>query len=99
MNSSRSCRSVAREARRWRVIAGCLACGLAGLILGATGLPQPNATVIGVSGGDSFIYRVWSDGAVDRLDVSGRVKSARGIATWGRIRIDPQLKQGGQILE
>lgn len=99
MDSSRSSRSVAHEARRWRVIAGSLACGLGGLILGATGQPQPSATVIGVSGGDDFIYRVWSDGAVDRLDVRGRVKTARGIATWGRIKIDPQLKQVDQILE
>jgi hypothetical protein len=94
-----SCRSVTRQTKRWRVIAGCLACGLGGLVLGATGQPRPSATVIGVSGGDSYIYRVWSDGAVDRLDVRGQVKTARGIATWGRIKIDTQLKQVDQILE
>ncbi|MBS0189314.1 MAG: hypothetical protein JSS51_14715 [Planctomycetes bacterium] len=47
--------------------------------------------VIGVSGGDNYIYRVYDDGSIDFIQADNQVRSARGIPSWQPIPIDPSL--------
>jgi len=87
-----------RRVRVWRAVA-------IGTVVGATllaGLGMRSGAgreVIGVAGGDDFIYRIWSDGGVDRLNVSGDVRTSRGIASRARVKIDPSLRQSGLFLD
>jgi len=47
--------------------------------------------VIGVSGGDSYIYRIYDDGTIDFIQADNQIKSPRGIPNWQEIPIDRSL--------
>lgn len=68
----------------------------AGLVFGVTGLVtglamgpggQADRTVVGVSGGDRYIFRVYDDNTVDFLDLQS-AKTTQGIADWTMVAID-----------
>ncbi|MGH7242022.1 MAG: hypothetical protein ACREJD_01220 [Phycisphaerales bacterium] len=66
-------------------VAGGLAIGVAGL------QSEPAKKVVGVSGGDSYIYRVYEDGSIDFIQADNQIKSPRGIPNWQQIPIDRGL--------
>jgi len=47
--------------------------------------------IIGVSGGDSYIYRIYDDGSIDFIQADNQIKSPRGIPNWQEIPIDRSL--------
>lgn len=84
-----------REVKMWR-LGAVAACAVAGFVaLG--GLNAQNGQgakkVIGVSGGDTYIYRVYDDGSIDFIQADGSIKSPKGIPNWVAIPIDPDLKR------
>ncbi|MBX3389427.1 MAG: hypothetical protein KF691_08225 [Phycisphaeraceae bacterium] len=71
-----------------------IGCVTGALALGIFGLQNHfERKVIGVSGGDSYIYRVYDDGSIDFIQADNQVKSAKGIPGWQAIPIDPSLKR------
>ncbi len=78
--------------RRVVASAGSLAVLMTGLLLvGAVNPGKTGNQVIGVCGGDNYIYRVYDDGSVDFLSPGGSVRSARGVPPWAELAIDPNL--------
>lgn len=48
---------------------------------------QESGTIVGVCGGDRFLFRVYDDGAVHFLDLKA-AKTVEGIAGWTPLPID-----------
>ncbi|MBX3378661.1 MAG: hypothetical protein KF805_01080 [Phycisphaeraceae bacterium] len=78
------------EAIFWKRTA--IAMGAGALALCLIGQAQ-GRKIIGVSGGDSYIYRVYDDGSIDFIQADNQVKSPRGIPNWQPIPIDLDLKR------
>lgn len=71
-----------------------IACAAAGLALGVFGFQNSaGKKIVGVSGGDSYIYRVYDDGSIDFIQADNQIKTAKGIPDWQAIPIDASLKR------
>ncbi len=68
-----------------------LTAAVVGLVLGGMA-GGSDRKIIGVAGGDNYLYRVYDDGSVDFLQVNSQIKSVRGIPGWQPIQIDPDLR-------
>lgn len=74
----------------WRRTA--IALGASALSVATFGFRNaPEKKVIGVSGGDSYIYRVYDDGSIDYIQADNQNKSPKGIPGWQPIPIDHAL--------
>lgn len=78
-----------RKVNFWQRTA--LAIGAGALALGLLGMQDTGKKIVGVSGGDSYIYRVYDDGTIDFIQADNQVKSPKGIPNWQRIPIDATL--------
>lgn len=94
MSIANSCDVAAliRSRARWR--AACIT-GLAAVgIVAMAGLQAPTPKrLVGISGGDSYIYRVYDDGSIDFIQADNQIKSSKGIPTWQSIAIDENLRR------
>jgi len=68
-----------------------IAIGAGTLALCLIGMQNSGKKIIGVSGGDSYIYRVYDDGSIDFIQADNQIKSVRGIPNWQEIPIDRSL--------
>ncbi len=68
-----------------------IAIGAGSLALCLVGMQNSGKKIIGVSGGDSYIYRVYDDGSIDFIQADNQIKTVRGIPNWAEIPIDRSL--------
>jgi len=68
-----------------------IAIGAAAIALCLVGMQASGKKIIGVSGGDSYIYRVYDDGSIDFIQADNQIKTVRGIPNWQEIPIDRTL--------
>lgn len=78
-----------RKVTFWKRTA--IAIGAGALALCLVGMQNSGKKIIGVSGGDSYIYRIYDDGSIDFIQADNQIKTVRGIPNWQEIPIDRSL--------